>query len=876
MASNQRTTQYNLVVDASQAEAEFKKLGAASENSTKAATASMNSMQAATAGIGPVTRTAAAQLAALNEKQRDLAATVRQTAQRLNEYALSAGEAAKAGNAQQYEFYREKVRQTATELNSLTSQQQANTVVQKGLQKETDTSGNAFLQLTTRVNTGRGALQGYDALVEALVRSMGGIPIAAAVAISILAALVTAFTRTKKAKEEQIEVDIDLIAADIALAQAMQGTERQMQAELNVRRDLQSLVQQNINARKELTEAERNEEKLTLQLNSAKIGLNNSTNILTSSTIGAGQATAVYTGKIEDLQLAVGQETKKRQEHTAEIVKTNEALIRNATQLGISRGELIRMAEAAGATGKRLEDFIQSLDRGTFAALEWASALQKVKLAQLDLANTSEAMSRRQADLNERIDAELKLGKSRIDVVSGNRNALQAELKAIQERITTQAAMNGEIIKEAEFRRRVRGEIAGLGLPLKDNLLLLEREADAVDKSSKKHKSATGAIKSHELALVDLNKKLQESRAALERDSVDRRIADVRADAEALRQKTIVQAKHSKERARTLESDLQDIAEIERNGIQKVLQAEEIERRKFLADQRETRREETERELKEFREKMVRQRQIRTEEQIRENEDEEKRQRVLRSNRPERRSAEAEERAQQRLDLENVITIFGRASESAELYAQQVALVNGELSTMQNITVALSSVTEQFTEDWIKSGQLFGQVAQGISDSLQAMVANGEDFGSNMKAVFLNLVAELASYFGRLFISIGSGMLFINPASGIGLIAAGTALIALAGVLRGLAQRSQQAARRQAETATANTGRSAATATGGAGVVPTNVIPFPTSGPGRGPQVFNIQLDRDGSKDFLDGKGVLTKSSVQGKDRHVIKKVVNQ
>lgn len=78
--------------------------------------------------------------------------------------------------------------------------------------------GTSLGALTTRINTGRGVLQGYDAVIEGLARTMGGIPIVFAIAIQLVASLATVFTRGKKAAEDNVEITSEQIRKNILLA----------------------------------------------------------------------------------------------------------------------------------------------------------------------------------------------------------------------------------------------------------------------------------------------------------------------------------------------------------------------------------------------------------------------------------------------------------------------------------------------------------------------------------------------------------------------------------------------------------------------------------------------------------------------------------
>lgn len=75
----------------------------------------------------------------------------------------------------------------------------------------------------------------------------------------------------------------------------------------------------------------------------------------------------------------------------------------------------------------------------------------------------------------------------------------------------------------------------------------------------------------------------------------------------------------------------------------------------------------------------------------------------------------------------------------------------------------------------------------GIADAMGTAIASGENMGKAIAKSAKQMVSGMAKQFGQLFLSIGSGMLFLpgQQAAGAGLIAAGFALQALGGAIGG-------------------------------------------------------------------------------------------
>ncbi|MEW6212307.1 MAG: hypothetical protein AB1631_28525, partial [Acidobacteriota bacterium] len=235
--------------------------------------------------------------------------------------------------------------------------------------------------------------------------------------------------------------------------------------------------------------------------------------------------------------------------------------------------------------------------------------------------------------------------------------------------------------------------------------------------------------------------------------------------------------------------EMRQLTEVSNERV-KLIQKEQADRRKLIEEGHETRLK-LEREFFEKERRLIIQNGRQTRIQL---EAEERAFREGRRGRGTRREMEADEIGRQARELERVNRAFGRASRNAAVYRRQVALLNGELREGQAITLGFRITLEQFTDDWIRSGEIFQQVGVSISDALQGVIATGESFGAAMKAMLLNLIADMATYWGKYFIALGAGMIWTNPAAGAGLIAAGVALLALAGVLRGFAAKIQQGA----------------------------------------------------------------------------------
>lgn len=137
-------------------------------------------------------------------------------------------------------------------------------------------------------------------------------------------------------------------------------------------------------------------------------------------------------------------------------------------------------------------------------------------------------------------------------------------------------------------------------------------------------------------------------------------------------------------------------------------------------------------------------------------------------------SAEAKVRAGQLL-----------STEERKAYEQRVAMAREEAEA----TVARIEAAKEAMKLDSKSLGYQGAIDMlgGIADAMGTAIASGENMGKAIAKSAKQMVSGMAKQFGQLFLSIGSGMLFLpgQQAAGVGLMAAGFALQALGGAIGG-------------------------------------------------------------------------------------------
>jgi hypothetical protein len=184
------------------------------------------------------------------------------------------------------------------------------------------------------------------------------------------------------------------------------------------------------------------------------------------------------------------------------------------------------------------------------------------------------------------------------------------------------------------------------------------------------------------------------------------------------------------------------------------------------------------------------------------------------------------DRMMQRLgvNINDVSDFFGFASRNARIFLLQLRAIEAfqKGQTLNGLLLSIKAIGLEL----IHSGELAFVFADALSTAFERAVAGSQSFTDALKAAFLNALADIAASFGRLAIAMGTAMLFIPGMGGKGaaLIAAGVALMVLAGVLRGLASRIGQNQAQQGAGGAGAGGGGGASAGGRAGGDPKPIV----------------------------------------------------
>jgi len=117
----------------------------------------------------------------------------------------------------------------------------------------------------------------------------------------------------------------------------------------------------------------------------------------------------------------------------------------------------------------------------------------------------------------------------------------------------------------------------------------------------------------------------------------------------------------------------------------------------------------------------------------------------------------------------------------------QIANISTIGTFMQSVIKKTQNMTQTLGQTLYASFQSGLSGIGGIISSTMEMLVTGVDnVGATVGKMFLDVLASAASQLGAYFIAAGAAQMFIPPYTGAGAIAGGTALLALAGALKGV------------------------------------------------------------------------------------------
>ena len=523
---------------------------------------------------------------------------------------------------------------------------------------------------------------------------------------------------------------------------------------------------------------------------------------------GAAQAFMTHT---EDATRAEGEATQKRLEGSKVVRDSISQLIRFAAETAASKNAVIDAARQIGLESGALDQLKNALDSASFAALQF-------RLGQTALSNLQVKVAADAAAL-------------------GHTFRNHAEATAELTRATRQ--LTPEQQQQIELTERTQKNLHNL--------------TDATVRH-------TGAVRAYSNALVELRKRAADAEAGLSLDTLSLQQFKISAQIAAERQHLAINKRDKVEAMRILDQIERDmLAGTLRAAAEANKQAQEAARTQRLSHLKQIERMEQDHNKILLHQYMdLIQQELKSEETI-----------AAARLRAANQAAEIGRTnigAQAEAEVDRVAKAFGRASKDEQIFALQLQALD-RFTQGDFLGGAITSLKAIGLEA-LKSGVIFQQLGQAVSHVFEGLVTGAE----SAKVVFLRFLAEILAFLGSMAIAAGTVFLFLPGfhGLGIGLIAAGVAALALAGVLQGVASNLSQS--QHASTGGAATTSGAVTSTTARPGVPPQLISFPTSGALGGPMV--IKLDGNQWDRLMKGEAVLTMPGLQGKDNRAVKRAL--
>jgi hypothetical protein len=729
-----------------------------------------------------------------------------------------------------------------------------------------EATGGKWNQLTTRISTGKGVLAGYDAAIEGVVRSMGGIQLGWAVAIGLATTLLPKIISLAVAKrdlgeaiKEVVKLNDEAIAQDILALQVSQVTSNAANEQVRVERDLNALLSQYVELSKIVAEAKRNEaagiERANLHLKSGNL------------IYDEGQASgAKYAASADDVAKATSKLTEDVLDSEAALHKNVQELIKFGAQTGMSETSLLAHARSLNLNSDALAMLERDLNAGALALARFQIQLNKLQLPQFDVSRTG-------AGIQAQAQAVLK---GLEDIRLGSVQAAQLGIKGFDDQVRV---LSPTLRGLSNDLKQNKGEMASLE-PVVRQMVLRYRELE------ESHKKDTSAAKAHAQALREegaafqLQKELSAAMTQLGKQDFDKQRELIKQEFEDRRVHLAMRKQLTEETSALLLA--LELAALTRINNEEVAhyEAERKRRLEQLEHSRKIREQDTE----DLRQHLTRQRNMRIEEEEKFFKEQDKLERARRVDRPGRAAMQADAFAQQSADVERVSDAFGRASRNARVFQAQLrALDRFDKGDMLG---GLRASIQAVALDFLESGRAAEEMGGLIEGAFSAAVASGDNFirtlGASLVEGMTQIIAQVLGQIGIMLISKGiSDILMgiawnanpLTPGAGSALIAAGTSEViqgslfsAAAGVVKGLGALAGNAIRGDKQSGASASGATNATPAPGQPnpQTPPKVISFPTSPATSQPMALSVNIDRRGFKDALDGHEVVFEGMFRG------------
>jgi hypothetical protein len=435
---------------------------------------------------------------------------------------------------------------------------------------------------TTQISSQGTAWAGYDAPVSAVIRSLGGMSVGMSLLLTVGGTLIGHFLELGEAQDKQKEVSEDslrvteeLIQRDIDLARVfgqLTNASDIFKGSLNQQNDSLKqilgvdLAATMLNFAKASDQAnDKTNEAIRAQniLRAANEGLADQQNELAFSqykmkvltgevAVSQEEAAKVATSfsrteealnyamqqqveAIDAAKLAMQTEENERSKAEGTLREHSKSLIRLVDTLNISEQKLRDQASQLGINSSALEQMIGVLYGTARAELEWAAALDTVRIAQRNLSATSEGQAKTREQLNDQINRDLAAGKSQRDVYLANQAAIEDQVRAKQKELTVTHALTDGVNKKKQTELEAARALQQTADTAATFFAIHEKVASSVQRGAEHHKGGAAAARSYSNALIDLAKRADEAEIALRGSTPGAQEAKFHIEAQALR-----------------------------------------------------------------------------------------------------------------------------------------------------------------------------------------------------------------------------------------------------------------------------------------------------------------------------------------------------
>ncbi|MEK6323629.1 MAG: hypothetical protein AABN33_18465 [Acidobacteriota bacterium] len=796
--------------------------------SARATAAALGGTSAAMGGVSQAARTTTQSIAAYDKEILDARNQLAQLGQQLVDAKQRFG-----ANSDQAALLKTEITQVSAATRGLVAEKAILIAESKVEEAAVVASTSAFSRKTSMINTGQGALRGYDAAITGVIRSMGGINLGFAVGISLLAALLPKIISLISAKEEMIKIDKDQIDTDLRRNNNGERTTR-------IHADL-------ITAFRILASQQKDYQQTTKQLNHdlEELAKGSETRLIIDAKTGASwqqlnrNATELRSG-VAQLNEKMGDQEKVIQpalevilRHKEATGESTEATLEWANTLGHFAPEQIQFfRERLNALIPDIDEFTKKLNDLAVPRFDAASSLPGLGSLRASVEATFQlARDQGITDWAEQVKfatPALKALDEGLKDYTGSLRGYKREMAALQdgERAAIALMQQQQRVREEDFK--ARKQIRDIGPELERELIQAQTKL-AKDDFAKREQ-----LIRDEFAF---RRREYEKHAALTGTQIDALKTLELAAIQIVRNERLeAQMEESRDRAKTLahgrESRAREIAEWGAH-YRKQRQVREDEERKFFADQAKI----------EF---------------------------AARSNRGGRREIEAGIKAGQADELRRVQQVFGdlnRESATFQAHLKAIDAFSKQQNFLSGLKDALGGVINTF--DLAQAAGL--SFANGLQVAFDLAINEGanfaEVFGKTVLAGILSAIGQQAIAEGTYHILAGIAKLF-NPftaaqgaheiAAGVALVAFGAALVAGASAITSSINKGNNAASGSSGAASSGAGAGATGSTQREPKQPINVV-VPSFPRQRVPDIhFDTQQTADLVIRTLESKGVVT------------------